>query len=98
MSQKGYSPDNSACEGFFGRLKNEMFYGKSWKNVSIDDFITILDQYIQWYANKRIKVSLGGLSPIDYKKVWGCRWKRSKKYPSPLLYINILTFTHIFNF
>ena len=27
MSKKGYSPDNSACEGFFGRLKNEMFYG-----------------------------------------------------------------------
>ena len=44
MSKKGYSPDNSACEGFFGRLKNEMFYGESWKNVSIDDFITILDQ------------------------------------------------------
>ena len=71
MSKKGYSPDNSACEGFFGRLKNEMFYGKSWKNVSIDGFITILDQYIQWYANKRIKVSLGGLSPIDYRKSLG---------------------------
>lgn len=26
MSRKGCSPDNSACEGFFGRLKNEMFY------------------------------------------------------------------------
>lgn len=29
MSKKGCSPDNSACEGFFGRLKNEMFYGYS---------------------------------------------------------------------
>ena len=35
MSKKGCSPDNSACEGFFGRLKNEMFYGRSWKEVSI---------------------------------------------------------------
>jgi transposase InsO family protein/transposase-like protein len=26
MSKKGCSPDNSACEGFFGRLKNEFFY------------------------------------------------------------------------
>lgn len=26
MSKKGCSPDNSACEGFFGRVKNEMFY------------------------------------------------------------------------
>lgn len=25
-SKKGCSPDNSACEGVFGRLKNEMFY------------------------------------------------------------------------
>ncbi len=29
MSQKDCSPDNSACEGFFGRLKNEMFYNRS---------------------------------------------------------------------
>ena len=29
MSKKGCSPDNSACEGFFGRLKNEMFYDRS---------------------------------------------------------------------
>ena len=26
MSKKGCSPDNSACEGVFGRIKNEMFY------------------------------------------------------------------------
>lgn len=25
MSKKGCSPDNSACEGVFGRIKNEMF-------------------------------------------------------------------------
>ena len=33
MSKKGYSPDNAACEGFFGRLKNEMFYCRSWVNI-----------------------------------------------------------------
>lgn len=31
MSKKGCSPDISACEGFFGRLKVEMFYGLSWR-------------------------------------------------------------------
>ena len=30
MSEKGCSPDNAACEAFFGRLKNEMFYNHSW--------------------------------------------------------------------
>lgn len=33
MSKKGCSPDDAACEGFFGRLKNEMFYGRSWVGV-----------------------------------------------------------------
>ncbi|MBO6383959.1 IS3 family transposase [Enterococcus casseliflavus] len=71
MFKKGYSPDNSACEGFFGRLKNEFFYGQDWKSISIDQFITDLDNYILWYNKKRIKCSLGGLSPLDYRKKLG---------------------------
>ncbi len=46
MSKKGCSPDNAACEGFFGRLKNEFFYHRSWNNVTIEDFCARLDQYI----------------------------------------------------
>lgn len=71
MSKKGCSPDNSACEGFFGRLKNELFYNRSWSTVTIQEFMDILDQYIHWYAEKRIKVSLGGMSPIQYRKMQG---------------------------
>lgn len=71
MSKKGCSPDNSACEGFFGRLKNEMFYGYSWIGVTIDEFVEHLDNYIRWYAEKRIKLSLGGMSPLDYRKNLG---------------------------
>ena len=71
MSKKGCSPDNSACEGFFGRLKNEMFYEREWKNISIDEFIEKLDAYIHWYAEKRRKLSLNGLSPIHYRKSLG---------------------------
>ncbi|OUM20381.1 IS3 family transposase [Butyricicoccus porcorum] len=67
MSKKGCSPDNAACEGFFGRLKNEMFYGRSWTGVSLDDFSREIDRYINWYNHKRIKLSLGGLSPIEYR-------------------------------
>ena len=71
MSKKGCSPDNSACEGFFGRLKNEMFYNHSWEDVSVEHFIEILDEYIHWYAEKRIKISLGGLSPMAYRRKLG---------------------------
>lgn len=71
MSKKGCSPDNSACEGFFGRLKNEMFYGTSWQDVSIDEFISVLDDYMHWYCETRIKLSLGGMSPLEYRRSLG---------------------------
>ena len=72
MSKKGCSPDNAACKGFFGRLKNKMFYGRSWVGVSPDDFAQELDDYINWYNCKRIKLSLGGLSLIEYRQRLGC--------------------------
>ena len=71
MSKKGCSPDNSACEGFFGRLKNEMFYGYSWEGTSIDEFIDIVDEYMHWYAEDRIKLSLDGMSPVEYRQSLG---------------------------
>ena len=71
MSKKGCSTDNSACEGFFGRLKNEMFYGRSWIDVSISEFIAEINEYINWYNTKRIKQSLGFLSPVEYRHTLG---------------------------
>ena len=59
MSKKGCSPDNSACEGVFGRLKNEMFYNTDWTGISISDFIEILNKYLVWYnVVRQIKSSL----------------------------------------
>lgn len=71
MSKKGCSPDNAACEGFFGRLKNETFYGRSWIDISIEDFIAEINSYIQWYNTKRIKQSLGYMSPVEYRHSLG---------------------------
>ncbi len=45
-----------------------MFYGYSWKEVTIKQFIEILDEYLRWYAEKRIKISFGGMSPLTYRK------------------------------
>lgn len=67
MSRKGYSPDNAACEGFFGRLKTELFYPRNWQSTIIEQFIQALDSYIRWYNEKRIKLSLGSLSPVEYR-------------------------------
>jgi transposase InsO family protein/transposase-like protein len=71
MSRKGCSPDNAACEGFFGRLKAELFYPRDWKATTIEQFIQVVDSYIRWYNEKRIKISLGSLSPIEYRKSLG---------------------------
>lgn len=71
MSKKGCSPDNSACEGFFGHLKMEMFYGRNWDQYSINDFTQEIDSYMNWYCNVRIKATLGGLSPLDYRRSKG---------------------------
>lgn len=68
MSRKGCTPDNAACEGFFGRLKNEMYYNKSWKDITMEEFVDRLDQYTRWYNEQRIKLSLGGLSPVEYRQ------------------------------
>lgn len=67
MSKKGCSPDNSACEGFFGRMKNEMFYGRSWQGVTLEEFIQQVNEYMIWYRDTRIKVSLGGMSPAEFR-------------------------------
>ena len=71
MSAKGCSPDNSAMEGFFGRMKNEMFYGRDWSGVTIEEFVDLIGKYIERDNTKRIKRSLGGMSPMDYRKSLG---------------------------
>jgi transposase InsO family protein/transposase-like protein len=71
MSRKGCSPDNAACEGFFGRLKTEMFYSRDWMSTTIDEFVAGLDTYIRWYNEARIKISLGGISPADHRRSLG---------------------------
>jgi len=68
MSPKGCYADNSACEGFFRQLKTEMFYGRQWENVSLEEFIKRVNKYIIWYREKRIKEPLGYMSPIEYRR------------------------------
>jgi len=37
-------------------------------NVSIEDFIELLDEYLEWYNNEGIKLSLGGISIMKYRE------------------------------
>ena len=67
MSRKGDSPDNGMMESFFGILKSEMFYGYEKAFQSLKQLEQAIVDYIDYYNNKRIKVKLKGLSPMQYR-------------------------------
>ena len=45
-----------------------MFYGKEKTFSSIEDLKNKIEDYIDFYNNRRIKTGLNALSPVDYKK------------------------------
>ena len=67
MSRKGNSPDNGMMESFFGILKSEMFYGYEKSFESLKQLEQAIVDYIDYYNNKRIKLKLKGLSPVQYR-------------------------------
>lgn len=52
-------------------MKNEMFHGRDWGGVTIEVLIARIGEYIERYNTKRIKRSLGGMSPMDHRKSLG---------------------------
>ena len=67
MSRKGNSPDNDMMESFLGILKSEMSYGYEKSFKSLNQLEQAVVDYIDYYNNKRIKVKLKGLSPVQYR-------------------------------
>ena len=67
MSRKGNSPDNGMMGSFFGILKSEIFYGYEKTFHSLEQLEQAIVDYIDYYNNKRIKVKLKGLSPVQYR-------------------------------
>ena len=67
MSRKACSPDNAACEGFFGHLKNEFFHHRTWADVTFEELNERLDEYIRYHNKQRRKKSLGWKSPEEYR-------------------------------
>ena len=67
MSCKYNSPDNGMMESFFGILKSEMFYGYEKTFKSIEQLEQASVDCIDCYNNKRVKVKLKGLSPVQYR-------------------------------
>lgn len=67
MSRKGNCLDNSPIENFFGKMKNEMFYGNEYTFKTLDELKIAMEEYIEYYNTQRITVKLKGLTPVQYR-------------------------------
>jgi transposase InsO family protein len=65
MSRKGNCLDNSPMENFFGKMKNEMFYGHEYEFETLEQLQKAMEKYIDYYNNERIQVKLKGLTPCQ---------------------------------
>ena len=65
-SKKGYPFDNACSENFFSIFKIEKFYRLGYVPRNKEEIDEIVNDYIDFYINKRISLSLGGLTPKQY--------------------------------
>lgn len=63
MERKGNGYDNPPMENFFGTIKQKMYYG----HHSFEELREVIDKYIRYYNQKRIKASLGYRSLAGYR-------------------------------
>ena len=68
MSRKGNCYDNCIMETFFGRMKNEMYYGCEKEYESFEAFSIAVDEYIDYYNNQRIQAKTKWMPPVKYRK------------------------------
>ena len=65
MSRKGNCLDNAVIENFHGLLKSELLYLQEFE--SVEHFKKELTDYMSWYNEKRIKIKLKGLTPLQFR-------------------------------
>lgn len=68
MSRKGNCLDNAMAENFFDIMKSEFLYLEKFE--SADAFMKALEEYIEYYNNRRIKARLKGKSPVQYRTLY----------------------------
>ncbi|GGM32014.1 IS3 family transposase [Pseudomonas asuensis] len=65
MSRRGNCLNNAAMESFFAVLKSELYYRKAFNSVA--QLEKALRSYIRYYNHDRLKLSLCGLSPVQFR-------------------------------
>jgi|GEM_PF-6817650 len=86
LPRKACSPDNAACDGFFGRLKNKLFCARNRLNAPIGEFTAALDADFRWCNDGSIRISLGSRTPLGAPQASRNRndliWPRFLPYPA----------------
>ena len=72
MSRKGNCYDNCIMETFFGRLKNELYYGYEKQYASFETFAIAVEEYINYYNNERIQAKTKWMPPVKYREASMC--------------------------
>lgn len=68
MSRKDNCLDNAMAENIFGIMKSEFLYVEKFE--SVEDFVKVFEEYIEYYNNNRIKSRLKGRSPMQYRTLY----------------------------
>ncbi len=48
-----------------------MQYCRNWTNTTAQEFMREVDSYIRWYNEHHIKLTLGALSAMEYRRHLG---------------------------
>ena len=68
MSRVAKCIDNGPMEGFWGILKRERYYGKRFTDR--DTLEKMIEDYIDYYNNKRLQRNLGILTPMEKHEIY----------------------------
>lgn len=66
MSRVAHCIDNGPMEGFWGIMKREMYYGRKFRTR--DELIKAIEDYLDYYTNRRVQRNLGVMTPMEYHK------------------------------
>ena len=68
LQKHGIIQSMSRMETFFGRLKNEMFYGLEKDYPSFESFSKAIAEYIDYYNNTRIQAKTKWMPPSKFRE------------------------------
>ena len=63
MSRVAKCIDNGPMEGFWGILKRERYYSRRFTDR--DELVSMIENYIAYYNNRRVQRNLGVLTPME---------------------------------